>query len=269
MAHHTHIDSGNTGPSKYRDGEITHITVCGEQGEILGKLAKDAASATCPKCSAIYFGSLVPSNYKLEKWDELANTGRTWKQYRSVYMLKIDGVHRAYITAENGWGAGWCVRDCDNARDDGAQRPDSGAISFGNRRSERHFTSCNEAVHAVAEKIARAEREGKELNYFFPAMTVEEWKTAEAERGARNRALAEQRRLDEIASSDVRLGELGVELAGLEARVTALRGINVEAPASADALAWAIELAMKQVASVRGSIEHTTKYRNRRARGED
>ena len=264
MTSHTHIDSGKTAPSRYREGTIDHVTLCGAQGEILGKIAT-VERATCPKCSAYYWGKRIPANVTIERWDEKAETGRSYTKYRSVYMLKVDGIHRAYVCCENGWGAGWTVRECDNHYSSGAQRPSDAPSEVGTS-IRGMLISREQAIVAAATKIAALDEDS---SLFLPAMSVEEWKAERVAHAKRNAEIREQKRKDGLASSDERLVKLAGELDVAEARLQALRGINVEAPASADALAWAVQMAEKEISDIRSSITNTTNYRARLESGKD
>lgn len=264
MTSHTHIDSGKTAPSRYRDGAIERVTLCGEQGDILGQIAT-VERATCSKCSAEYWGPRIPAGVTIERWDEKAETGRTYTTYRSVYILKVDGVHRAYICCEHGWGAGWTVRECDNHYRSGDQRPSDSAPP---PEGVRQLISREQAIVAAAAKIAAVDAAGDKRK-FQPAMSVEEWKRAEAEHAARNAALKEQRRLERIAESGDRLTDINAELVIAEARLQALHGINVEAPASAAAIAWAVQATEKEISNIRNAITNTTNYRARLESGKD
>lgn len=239
---HTHIDSGLV-----EDSEM--VALCGGKGWMYR--AVDPERATCPTCSAKYYAKLIPANVKLERWDERAERDTNYPNWRSVYRLLIDDVHRGYICAENGWGAGWSARECWNhfARS-GLQQPTEERVRNGAPSKERATWT---ALQTIAAKPDR----------YPPAKTAEQWQAEDrAIKDARVKAERAQK-ARWLAECESEIVGYTAELAAKEARLAALRGINVEAPTSVDALRWAIELAQEDIADLKLMAESSTKTRDR------
>lgn len=243
-----------------------------------------AGDRTCPQCSALHFGNVLREHFptlQIVKSSNVRDEDRTWKEYRGVHEVRVDGVLRGYVCSENGWGAGYTVhRVRNNDQRDGRIEVETynvelpirvykGTIGHNNGRdvtvTRQHFGSKEHAAYAMATyTVIRALAGWRE---FAPAMEPAAYMAMLAEERREREAQKEARRLETIANMGEQERELTAERERVEAYVATLRALNLESDAAVEAVRFATDLAEKDLKRIDGRISQVRAVAEREREG--